>query len=72
MKAEDWIRPPPPGAAYRWRLRKNGLEFRSEWLGGWHNPGRRTHHALWRVESGDERFAEALAEIAEMLGPAPS
>ncbi|MFC3227366.1 hypothetical protein ACFOGJ_09005 [Marinibaculum pumilum] len=70
MQEDDWIRPPAPGARYRWRERRHGQVMVCEWLGVWHNPARRTHHALWRLPSGDERFAEALDGLAEMLGEA--
>lgn len=67
-RGEAWINPPPVGSRYRFRERRNGLMFTAEWLGIWHNPAARTHHALWRLEGGDERFAESLAGWAELVG----
>lgn len=62
-----WISPPRPGSRYRFRERRTGVVFTAEWLGIWHNPAAGTHHALWRLEGGDERFAESLAAWAEMV-----
>ena len=64
-----WIDPPPAGARYRWRDLRHGQVMVCVWLGIWHNPARRTHHGLWRLPGGDERFAEQLVKWAEPLGP---
>jgi len=66
-RGEAWISPPPVGSVYRWRERRHGLVMSCTWLGIWHNPAAGTHHALWRLEGGDERFAESLAAWAEMV-----
>lgn len=72
MKGAGWIRPPPAGAIYRWRERRHGWAIDCVWLGVWHNPALGTHHALWRLPDGDERFAEQMAEWAEMVTVMPS
>lgn len=69
MDERRWITPPAVGTAWRWReRRRHGIEFTAIWLGTWHNPGAGTHHALWRLPSGDERFAETMLEWAEPIG----